>query len=67
MEDFTTLSDLISNIGFPIAMCVIMAWYVYKMNEEHKEEVKNLSEAINNNTIVMSRVLENLNQKKLEV
>ena len=43
MDDIT---QLITNMGFPIAMCVTLMWYVNKLNEEHKEEVDKLSEAV---------------------
>lgn len=44
------LTQLISSVGFPIAMCVYTMYTMQKMNEQHREEVSKLSETINNNT-----------------
>lgn len=44
------LIQLISSVGFPIAMCVYTMYTMQKMNEQHREEVSKLSETINNNT-----------------
>lgn len=65
------VETLITTVGFPIAMCLLFAWYIYKRDEkdsskdlEHKQEVDNLSEAINNNTIVMEKILKVLSLKE---
>lgn len=63
--------QLISNVGFPIACCLIMFFYVNKTQESHKEEIDNLtkeykaeiselSTAINNNTSVMQSLINTL-------
>ena len=56
MED-EVISNLISNIGFPIACVVAMFWMWNKERESHKEESDKWIEAINNNTRVMEKVL----------
>lgn len=68
MEEVKTL---ITTVGFPIAMCLLFAWYIYKRDEkdstkdsEHKQEVDKLSEAITNNTIVMEKILKVLSLKE---
>ena len=65
------VETLITTVGFPIAMCILFAWYIYKRDEkdsakdlEHKQEVDNLSEAITNNTIVMEKILKVLSLKE---
>ena len=65
------VETLITSVGFPIAMCLLFAWYIYKRDEkdsakdlEHKQEVDNLSEAITNNTIVMEKILKVLSLKE---
>lgn len=66
--------QLISNVGFPIACCLIMFFYVSKSVEYHKEEISNLtkeykaeiselSTAINNNTSVMQSLISTLTIK----
>ena len=65
------VETLITTVGFPIAMCLLFAWYIYKRDErdsakdsEHKEEVDKLSEVITNNTIVMEKILKVLSLKE---
>lgn len=65
------VETLITTVGFPIAMCLLFSWYIYKRDEkdsakdlEHKEEVNKLSEAISNNTIVMEKLLKVLSLKE---
>ena len=49
----TEIQNLVTQVGFPIAVCLICFWYIKKLTDEHKEEVNKLSEALNNNTIVI--------------
>ena len=65
------VETLITTVGFPIAMCLLFAWYIYKRDEkdvakdmEHKQEVDKLSAAISNNTIVMEKLLKVLSLKE---
>lgn len=58
--DFATITQFISTLGFPIGVCLICFWYINKREEQHKEEVTKLSEAINNNTIVMQKLVDRL-------
>lgn len=59
--------QLITQFGFPIASCVVMAWYVYyitnqnnqrmdKLNEQHKEELSQVTEALANNTLALQHL-----------
>lgn len=65
------VETLITTVGFPIAMCLLFAWYINKRDKmdsakdlDHKEEVDKLSEAITNNTIVMEKILKVLSLKE---
>lgn len=51
---------LISTVGFPAAMCVLLMWYVYKTQESHAKEIKDLKDALNKNTIAVTRLVERL-------
>lgn len=64
--DFQTVVNLISTVGFPIVVCLICFWYINKMQERHKEETDKLAEALNNNTLVMQKLIDNLDQKDAE-
>lgn len=54
--DATVLTQLIGSLGFPIAMCIAMLWLVVKLNEQHKEEMAKFTEAINNNTLAITKL-----------
>lgn len=57
MENIDTVLNAITTVGFPIVMCGILLWYIYKSQKNHKEEVTRLTEAIQNNTVVMEKIL----------
>lgn len=44
-------------MGFPIACCIGMAWYILKRDDKHAKEVENLRKSIDNNTKVMTELL----------
>lgn len=63
--------QLISSVGFPIVACLGMGYYVkyqtdsYRdevkdMRKEHKEEIRKITEALNNNTVALQRLCDNL-------
>jgi hypothetical protein len=54
------LSTLISTLGFPIGMCLIMCYYINKINDAHKEETDKFAEALNSNTLVLQKLCDKL-------
>lgn len=60
--DVTAITQIISTVGFPIAMCLLLAWYVREQQKVHQEEVKELSNAVSNNTIVLQRLVDLLDK-----
>ena len=58
--DASAVVQIISNVGFPIAVCLICFWYVNKLTETHKDEVNKLTDALNNNTLVMQKLCDKL-------
>lgn len=50
----------ISTVGFPIVMCVIMIYLNEKQDTRHREEVDKMTEAVNNNTVVIQQILEHM-------
>lgn len=53
METFITL---INTCGFPVAMVVLLFTELKKERESHKEEMKSVTEVINNNTLVVEKL-----------
>lgn len=69
----STVLQLIGSYGFPIVACIAMGWYVKyitdknreeiaKMREQHKEEMANVTTALNNNTIAIQRLCDKLGE-----
>ena len=68
------IASIISAIGFPIVAAVGCAYFVkwqYEQNQkqleemrkEHKEEVTNMTRAIENNTIALTRIIEKIDKE----
>lgn len=56
--------SVISTLGFPIAMCLILCYYVNKINESHKAESKDFADALNANTVVLQKLCDKLNVER---
>lgn len=59
-EIMTAINDFISNTGFPIACVLVMFYMLYKEQGTHRDEMNEVTKAINNNTIVLERLVERL-------
>lgn len=53
MQEITTL---ITNVGFPIACCIAMFYYMNKQAENHKTEIDKLNESLQGNTKVLTEL-----------
>lgn len=58
--DITAVTTIISNVGFPIAACIAMFWYVNKQTDVHKQEIDKLTESLNNNTKALNKLVDAL-------
>lgn len=56
MDALTGITTAISTVGFPIAICLILLWYVYKLSEMHKAETKEFTEALNKNALALQKL-----------
>lgn len=54
--DAQAYTNLISSVGFPIVMCLIMVKLLSRMEESHKAEIGSLKDSLNNNTNVLTRL-----------
>ena len=48
--------NAVSTVGFPIVMCLLLLYVLYKQNEEHKEEMTKMNESLANNTLAIQRL-----------
>lgn len=58
--DFDVVSNLINTTVFPIAMCVLLYFHTQKNNELHKQEIDTITKSINENTIVLTQLIDKL-------
>lgn len=58
--DANTIVTIISTVGFPIAACVALFWQINEMQKSHKEEMNGVKEALNNNTLVVQKLVDKL-------
>lgn len=67
--------QIISSLGFPIMAAIACGWFIkYQMDQykqdlkdirmEHKEEIKDLQEVINQNTLVLQKLCDRLDERK---
>lgn len=61
--DIATVTQLISGLGFPIAVCLLCFWYINKQEESNRNDIDKLATAINNNTAVIQRLLDKFNNE----
>lgn len=61
--DAQVIVNAIATVGFPIVMCLILVYIVYKMNEQHKEEMNKMNEALNNNTLAIQHLTDMLTKE----
>lgn len=65
--DVNAILQSVGTLGFPIVCAIAMAWYVkymadrnredvYKLNEQHQQEMKEVTTALNNNTIALQKL-----------
>ena len=70
--DPAAITQLITSVGFPIVACCAAAYYikyisnknreeVTTLNKQHQEEMLKVTEAINNNTLVITKLCDKLN------
>lgn len=62
--DVNTVTTAISTLGFPIVMCGAMFWYMLKEKDSHKEEMNSVTEALNNNTLILQKLCDSLDGDK---
>ena len=48
--------SLISNVGFPVAVCVALFFYMEKQNEHNQNETDKLNETVQSNTKVLTEL-----------
>ena len=58
--EFNEIVQAIGSLGFPIAMCVALFWYMIQQNQAHKEEMNALKDAVNELQIAITKLSDKL-------
>ena len=75
METITNIMEMASIYGFPAIACCIMGWFfkyvfdknredVNNINQSHAQEMESVKDALNNNTLVIQRLVDFLQNKE---
>lgn len=61
--DVNTITQLIGSLGFPIVCCGALFWRMIKSDEKHQQEMDKMADALNNNTLALTRLTEKLSKE----
>lgn len=61
--DVQAITQIVSTVGFPIAMCCLMGYYIKYTEDRHRAEVSELTKAVNNNTLVLQKLTDQLGKE----
>ena len=56
--------EFINNTVFPISMCIILMYYVKDCNDKDNQKIEKITEALNNNTVVLTKLCEKMDNKE---
>ena len=54
--EVSEIVSLISNVGFPVAVCIALFCYMEKQNDRHQNETDKLNETVQSNTKVLTEL-----------
>lgn len=54
------IAQIISTLGFPIAMALMLFWKMDKQDESHKEEIDKMTQALNQNTLAIQQLIDKI-------
>lgn len=61
--DVNAIIQLVGSLGFPIVCCGALFWRMIKSDEQHKQEMDKISDALNNNTVALTRLTDQLDKE----
>lgn len=63
MEISNVILTAISTVGFPVVVSCALFWKMNKQDDDHKQEMAKVTEAVNNNTIALTKLIDKLEQQ----
>ena len=67
MDFITMFTELITTLGFPFAMICYFIWDKQTVMKDQENSIDKMTEAINNNTKVMEKIVDRLGMDVLKV
>ena len=75
--DINIILQAIGTVGFPICACIVIGWYFAKVNDNyrndikeinasHKDEIDKLASVIQANTLVIQKLVDSLDDIRKE-
>lgn len=61
--ELDAIVSLFSNLAVPVACLIATFWLWNKEREDHKQEQKELTEAVNNNTLAINKLIDKFGDK----
>ena len=58
--DINTITQIFSNMGVPVACLAVTFYLWYQETLSHKNEIENLQKALENNTLVIQKLLDKM-------
>lgn len=76
--DAAMITQLIGSVGFPIACCIAMGYYVHEetnkqreqiseIEKRHTDEMNSITTALNNNTLALQKLTDRLEMGELKI
>ena len=76
--DAAMITQLIGSVGFPIACCIAMGYYVHEetnkqreqiseIEKRHSDEMNSITTALNNNTLALQKLTDRLEMGALNI
>lgn len=76
--DAAMITQLIGSVGFPIACCIAMGYYVHEetnkqreqiseIEKRHSDEMNSITTALNNNTLALQKLTDRLEMGVLKI
>lgn len=64
MDTMQMILQAITTVGFPIVMCLCLAYYCMKLNDSHRAETDKFTKVLNENTLVLQKLCDILNVER---
>lgn len=61
--DINAIAQIFSNLGVPVACLTVTFYLWYKETNSHKEEMSKMTDALNNNTLILQKLLDKFSKE----